>query len=95
MAYAPSTTYYDQDATILGSFREKDYGKFFEFSRNDDPDFFVSDTEFPHKIWVGDGWRYGRVLKTVAYIITDEKENGSPHIDKWYIQDYHQYRASV
>ena len=96
MAYAPRSTYYDQDATIIGSFRESDHGHLFEFSVNDEPDptYFVSAIQFPHKVWVGDGWRYGRVLNTVAYIVTDENADGTPHVDKWAINNHNTYKAA-
>jgi hypothetical protein len=89
MAFAPETVSFDRgDSSILGSFYEKEYGKFFEFSVNtDDFDFAQG---HPHKIWVttpregiDSGYRYGTVKKTVAYIVTDEDHTGAPVVEKW------------
>ena len=102
MAFAPSHTYYDQDATIQGSFTEKEYGNMFEFSMNDEFVSFIhsrngKDTEYPHKVWVttpregiDSGYRMALVLKTVAYIVVDEDENG-PVIEKWDIKEHRIY----
>jgi hypothetical protein len=44
--------------------------------------------EYPHKLWTLDGYRYARVLKTVAYIVVDEDEYGLPVIEKWDIANH-------
>ena len=36
----------------------------------------------------------GRVLKTVAYIVTDENADGTPHVDKWAINNHNTYKAA-
>ena len=45
---------------------------------------------YPHRVWVGgygvggmSGWRYARVLKTVAHVVVDESDDGSPVVEKW------------
>ena len=89
MAFAPETVSFDRgDSSILGGFYEKECGKFFEFSRNDDDFDFAQG--YPHKIWVttprpgiDSGYRYGIVKKTVAYIVTDEDDTGAPVVEKW------------
>lgn len=92
MAFAPTKTGFQYDGTILGSFVEKDYGNLFEFSVNDEPEHFVSRKNYPHKVWVEEnGWRYARVLKTVAYVVTDESEDGYPLFEKWFIKDHRTY----
>jgi len=101
MAFADTSTYFEcGDGSILGRFDEKDTGKLFEFSKNPASGQFswpnTFDDEFPHLVWVSDkspsdgwnGWacRYAKVLKTVAYVVTDEAEDGSPVVEKWYIK---------
>lgn len=83
--------YWTHTKDPIGAFVEKEVGNHFEFSLND------RDTwcDFPHKIWVGDvvgqGYRYGTVKKTVAYIAVDEDENGLPVVEKWSIKNYREY----
>ena len=94
MAYAPSTTSFPPhgDGTIRGCFIERDYGKFFEFSENDE-DFYV---DYPHKIWVttpwhlDEGWRFAKVLKTVAYVLTND-EDGYDVVEKWHLKGRREY----
>jgi hypothetical protein len=87
MAFAPNTV------KPIGGFVEKDYGKFFHFSENDTNHEFGS--EYPHLIWVGPDYyeepRYARVLKTVAYVVTDEDEFGYPVVEKWDIKNFKSY----
>jgi len=95
MAFAPSTVYKNVgDGSILGCFREKDSGNFFEYSTNNESVF----PDQPHKIWVTNpmegidsGFRYGKVLKTVAYIVIDEDEYGQPVLQKWNIKERNEY----
>ena len=98
MAYASISTYFKSgNGSILGGFNEKDYGHFFEFSQNlgeDAIDQLMLGLGYPHKIWVASnpqtfeasGYRYGKVLKTVAHIVTDEADDGSPIVEKWNIK---------
>ena len=70
---------------VVGSFQEKSCGKYFSY-RDGDPTDTAFPSEFCHRIFVADGvWRYGKVLKTVAYIIVDEDESG-PVVEKWDIR---------
>ena len=97
MAYAPTSTHFDRDGTILGCFNEREFGKHFEFSKN--PAYGVFEhpfgpDEFPHLVWISDyekagGWpyRYARVLKTVAYVVVDEEADGSPVVEKWEVKN--------
>ena len=96
MAFAPITT-----KTVLGGFVEKEFGHNFEYVASDHPDVFneharrhlpfilyssYKGEQFPHEVFVGcDQSRYARVLKTVAYVVVDEDENG-PVIEKWNIR---------
>lgn len=74
----------------IGVFVEKEAGNHFEYSLNDDQIPFGE--EFPHKVWVHDGYRYADVKKTVARIVVDENEYGQPVIEKWYIKGHRQYQ---
>ena len=89
--------YYTYTNNPIGVFVERDTGNYFEFSENDCPDFDGNREHYPHKIWVGGegvcgmrGYRYGRVLKTVAYIITDEDEGG-PVLERWFLKSVKEY----
>lgn len=98
MSFACSSTYYNTgDGSILGFFNEKDHGNAFEFSLNTDSMAFCQG--FPHKIWVNDligqGYRYGTVKKTVAYICVDEDEFGLPVVEKWDIKNHKLYEVSA
>ena len=69
-------------------------GNHFEFSNcSDMPKGWE---QFDKKIYVGDGnqTRYAQLLKTVAYVVVDEDENGSPVVEKWYIKGHRQYELS-
>ena len=81
MSLAPS----DQIGTIIGQFQEKDYGHYFEYRNADKNEFGL-----PHMVFCGGinnrEIRFGKVLKTVAYICTDEGVNGEPIMEKWYIK---------
>ena len=98
MAFASTDTYFDEKATIIGSFREKDFDNLFEFSVNDDIN--EAFAEYPHKIWVSNDanppggmrpYRYGTVKKSVAYLCVDEDEFGLPVVEKWSIKGYNKY----
>jgi len=39
--------------------------------------------------------RYGKVLKTVAYIAIDEDEYGNPVVEKWDIKKYRKYSKTM
>lgn len=96
MTLAPTATYFDiGDNSILGRFVEKDYGHLFEFSANPEKTLYPKPTggkniEYPHIVWVNSRNpepRFAKVLKTVAYIVTDVREDGSARIEKWDICD--------
>jgi hypothetical protein len=76
----------------IGSFVEKEFGHPFEYSTNDVHPW--ESYEFPHKVWVGDGYRYAHVLKTVAYVVSDEDENGKPVLVRWYIKNHREYTVA-
>ena len=87
-------TYYTHTKDPIGCFTEKEVGNYFEYSNNDDPFNWCED--FPHKIWVGglvndQGYRYGIVKKTVAYVAVDEDEFGLPVVEKWQLKKNNEY----
>ena len=103
MAFASESVSLDRgDGSIVGSFVEQEYGKFFEFSKNPEPILSPpahggKNTEFPHLVWVTDnpinGWACRRALvkKTVAHVIVDEADDGSWVIEKWDIKNFRSY----
>ena len=98
MAYAPSHLYPIREG---GSFVEKSCGKFFEYDLVPHPPYpsnhAASVSGYPHRVWVSEnpindsGWRYALVKKTVAYIVTDEADNGQPVVEKWSIKGHRIY----
>lgn len=46
---------------------------------------------YPHRIFTTDGDRAALVLKTVAYVIIDENDDGSPVFEKWEIKRHRAY----
>ena len=88
MAFADSTTYFDiGDGSIIGMFVEKDHGNLFEFSVN--PEVSGATAEYPHLVWVNSRnpeTRYAKVLKTVAYVVTDIDEDGNDVVEKWFLK---------
>jgi hypothetical protein len=83
--------YWTHTQNPVGAFQEKDTGNWFEFSHNDDP-YNGFNEDFPHKIWVGDGYRYGNVMKTRVVICVDEDEYGLPVTEKWYTKSHREYK---
>ena len=81
---------------LVGYFTEKDYGRPFEYKNNDvqvlHPDLKTGrNTIYPHLVFVGpegDQVRMAYVKKTVAYVVTDELENGRFVIEKWQIKNH-------
>ena len=67
---------------FICSFREVEYGHYFET-------FKASDNVFgmPHMIDTEKGTqRYARVLKTVAHVVVDEDDEGKAVIEVWKIR---------
>jgi hypothetical protein len=82
MAYAPATHPVE---TLQGAFTHKETGKLFEWEDRSELHWAP---DYPHIVWVGPigAFRYARVLKTVAYIVTDESDSGEPIAEKWPIR---------
>lgn len=75
---------------LTGAFQERSYGIYFSYSQNSDTH-WLDQKQYPHKISTSDGFRYARVLKTVAYIVVDEDEHGKPVVEKWEITKHRKY----
>ena len=87
--------YYTYTKAPIGNFIHENDNNF-EYSVNDDC--FTWCEDFPHKIWVGShqiggdqGYRYGIVKKTVAYVAVDEDEFGLPVLEKWKLKKNTEY----
>ena len=84
----------DNYQTTIGQFTERSVGKTPEYSPNTDiesgwdPKWDQFAQDFPHKLWTLDGYRYARVLKTVAYVVVDEDDTGLPVTEKWDITSH-------
>ncbi len=77
------------------SFIERTHGNIFFIKPNDLDDLHSRRMEslgYDQRVFVGhspindSGWRYAKLLKTVAYIVTDENEYGDPVVEKWNIR---------
>lgn len=97
MAFAP---YHNGNrgarAALAGAFNVAYHNTRFEFTVRDDADRATFAADFPHRIFVGptgDETRVARVLKTVAYVVTDEAADGSPVVEKWSIKAHAEYAA--
>ena len=100
MAFAPMEVGFSHgDKSILGMFRLKENDNLFEFSTNKGE--FGALDGWPHRVYVSSnpindsGWRYARVLKTVAYIVTDENEYGDAVVEKWDIKNHRLYEERI
>lgn len=102
MAYAPHTNTDVQHQLrcgviptqlpmIFGQFRPKDSKHVFEYAERRHPDDNFA-PDFPHMIYLDNGreTRLAKVLKTVAYVVIDEDENG-PVIAKWNLGSHNIY----
>ena len=96
MAFAPNSVGFSHgDGSIIGCFNLKENNNLFEYSTNKGG--FGALDGWPHRVYVStnpvndSGWRYARVLKTVAYIVIDEDEYGDAVIEKWDIKKQRTY----
>ena len=73
-------------AGIRGEFKHRETGKFFAFRDAGERDMAL--IESPHQVFVGPDseTRYARVLKTVAYVVVDENDEGLV-IEKWPVRE--------
>ena len=81
--FAPENTLLNVgDGSWQGQFRNAETDALFEFSaaREDEQ---VFGPDFPSKLWVKDGFRFCRVVKTRAYVVVDEDEAGERVVETW------------
>ena len=84
----------DNELNRVGEFIEKSVGNGFTYGVNKDE---WLKNEYPHIVYVNDaeghgsGYRYAKVLKTVAYIVVDEDEYGKPVVEKWKLKENIKY----
>lgn len=70
----------------IGEFTEVDQGHCFTYESVLGTDQWAVNHNLPHIIHFRDGiMRYGRVLKTIAYVCIDEAADGTPVLEKWKI----------
>ena len=94
MAYA---TIFDVHAGLVRGQFKNELGHWFDYSaaKADEA------TPFPGyelKVYVGGngaagdhGFRWAKVLKTVAYVVVDEAADGAPVVEKWAIKNHSIY----
>lgn len=80
--------------STTGTFREKEYGKYFNYRRVS-PTTWNASMGATHEFYTdtGDYWVGVRLGKTVAYVVIDEDREGNAYWEKWYIT--HVRRESV
>jgi len=84
-----------ESETVMGRFVEAEFKNDFEWEKRTEEDFnWDWNPEYPDKIWVyngtaGDdcGYRIGKVMKTVAYVVIDIDDEGIPVVGKWKIKE--------
>ena len=80
---------YRYDVKNLGEVREREHGCWFTY-RASEHDWGLRHG-LPHEIDVLDGTRAARVLGSVAYVATDENEDGSPKLVRWELSKHVKY----
>jgi hypothetical protein len=92
MAYAPyfNGNLKEGQGRVLGEFREKEYGRVFEYAERGSDLFPLGfEPHLPHVIYVGDHQpRLGHVRKTVATILCDMDD-----LQKWQIRSHRAFKA--
>lgn len=76
----------------IGAFQEKEKGHWFTYRPTTDQ--WALQQGFLHEIDVLDGYRFGNVKKTVAFIAVDEDEFGQAVVERWEIKK-HTYYSQV
>jgi hypothetical protein len=92
MSFAPYYNTSDMNQPrLLGALEIAKFGATYEYSARPDGDRQGMWPGYPHRIFTIDGDRAALVLKTVAYVITDELEDGSPVFEKWELKRHKAY----
>jgi hypothetical protein len=89
MAFAPHYLL----GKVLGEFIEKEHGKYFDYAERDEDEVLAWAGDYPHKVYVGGPvggsvWRPALVKKTVAYVVVDEHDDGTPFFEKWFLKKH-------
>lgn len=85
---------------VTGYFIHKETARPFEFVNSLDVFQVIENGKvhsFPQQVYVGPQGtetRYARVLKTVAYVVVDETDDGKLVVEKWPIKKYYLYNNS-
>lgn len=72
-----------------GEFQECECGNYFTYRKT--TNLWAIEHGYMHEIDVLDGVRFARVLKTVAYVCTDEDAAGKPVFQIWKIKKHNIY----
>lgn len=78
-------SYFKETIQFGGSFKEKEFGKYFEFRPTSNPWAMSQGLEFEIALTNGE-IRFAKILKTVAYVAIDEDVDGSAILQKWTIK---------
>jgi hypothetical protein len=91
MSYAPLSVYIGcGDGSILGQFRNAETDVLFEYSIC--PEDEIQFDDYDVKLWLrGEEFRFARVVKTRAYVVVDEADDGSPVVETWIIKQHRKY----
>jgi len=85
MGFAPIGT------KVAGEFREMNFKNVFHYSKPEENE-VVPWPEYSHKLWINsDHFLWCNVKKTVAHVVADEADDGSPVVDKWYFTNHYAY----
>jgi hypothetical protein len=80
---------YRYDVKNLGEVREREHGCWFTYRASAHA--WGLQHGLPHEVDVLEGTRAARVLGSVAYVATDENEDGSPKLVRWELTKHVRY----
>jgi len=83
--------YYTHSTNVTGSFVNKETDVLFEYSNQVTCEWAKNEMGATHIIFVLDGVRFAKVLKTVVHILIDEDDSGQPVWEKWDIKKHKIY----
>lgn len=80
----------------IGEFQERDYGNWFTYKKTTDEWAISHGYEFQIDVndLTGRPYRFAKILKTVAYVVVDEDENGAPVFEKWHLKRHNVFRKA-
>jgi hypothetical protein len=93
MAFAPLSAL----TALRGQFVEAEHGNYFEYAAAAEGE-FLPFPDYPVKVFVGgngaggdQGFRWAKLAKTRAYIVTDEDADGAAVAERWVIRNHREY----